>query len=97
MNASPFARRMKTGVPPTLRKARTGELTPPGIDSDARLNNSSLLLMLSGKLNYLNRVSGIEQTTGVLRKISGNDPCPCPFDGSKRFEYCLILIQPSHL
>src|SRR5689334_16770845 len=32
---------MKRGVPPTPRNARTGEFTPPGINSDARANNSS--------------------------------------------------------
>jgi hypothetical protein len=30
---------MKRGVPPTARKARTGEFTPPGITALARLNN----------------------------------------------------------
>jgi hypothetical protein len=33
---------MNTGLPPTLLKARTGELTPPGIESCARSNNLSL-------------------------------------------------------
>src|SRR5260370_5274252 len=37
----PCPRAMKTGCPPTLRKARTGEFTPPGIFSTARRNNSS--------------------------------------------------------
>src|SRR5579863_6852588 len=35
---SPWA--TKTGWPPTLLKARTGELTPPGIISCARRNSS---------------------------------------------------------
>src|ERR1700761_9423419 len=34
---------MKMGVPPTLLKARTGELTPPGILRWALSNNSLLL------------------------------------------------------
>src|SRR4051812_35499504 len=34
---------MKRGVPPTERKARTGELTPPGVVSWARANRVSLL------------------------------------------------------
>src|SRR5687767_8032692 len=33
---------MKRGVPPTARKARTGELTPPGMTRQARSNNSAL-------------------------------------------------------
>src|SRR5437899_6630917 len=32
---------MKSGVPPTARKARTGELTPPGITFWARAKSSS--------------------------------------------------------
>src|ERR1043166_2053910 len=35
----PLALRMNSGVPPTPRKARTGELTPPGISSSARSNS----------------------------------------------------------
>src|SRR5580692_7505437 len=37
----PSPRAMKGGVPPTLRNARTGELTPPGISFWARANRSS--------------------------------------------------------
>ncbi len=36
----------KRGVPPTERKARTGELTPPGMVRWARANSSSLRLMV---------------------------------------------------
>jgi hypothetical protein len=32
---------MKRGVPPTARKARTGELTPPGITARARVMSAS--------------------------------------------------------
>ncbi len=31
---------MNRGVPPTARKARTGEFTPPGVTADARSNRS---------------------------------------------------------
>src|SRR5437868_15289736 len=34
---------MKRGVPPTARKARTGELTPPGITCSARSKSCALL------------------------------------------------------
>src|ERR1035438_7661169 len=37
----PSPRAMKMGCPPTLRNARTGEFTPPGIFSTARRNSSS--------------------------------------------------------
>ena len=32
---------MKTGVPPTALKARTGEFTPPGKDALARSNSAA--------------------------------------------------------
>ncbi len=32
---------MKTGTPPTVPNARTGEFTPPGMTALARLNNSA--------------------------------------------------------
>src|SRR5688572_1258519 len=38
---APRADLMNRGVPPTPRKARTGELTPPGISSIAFENSSS--------------------------------------------------------
>src|SRR3982750_686116 len=40
---APLPRAMKRGVPPTARKARTGEFTPPGITRWARSNNSALV------------------------------------------------------
>src|SRR5450432_1566728 len=43
----PCARAMKRGVPPTARKARTGEFTPPGITRLARSNSSALVVMAS--------------------------------------------------
>src|SRR5580700_831978 len=36
---------MNSGLPPTLRKARTGELTPPGINSCARWKKASDLVV----------------------------------------------------
>src|SRR5512133_1743308 len=36
---APLARPMNSGSPPTERKARTGELTPPGMDFFARSNS----------------------------------------------------------
>src|SRR4051812_31821052 len=40
---APRPSRMKGGVPPTARKARTGELTPPGISADERSKRLALL------------------------------------------------------
>src|SRR5437870_3438759 len=37
---APSPRATKNGAPPTLRNARTGELTPPGMRSCARVKSS---------------------------------------------------------
>ena len=37
----PSPRAMNSGLPPTLRNARTGEFTPPGIISWARRKSAS--------------------------------------------------------
>src|SRR3954465_3753343 len=47
VNVAPEADSIKRGVPPTPRNARTGEFTPPGINSTARANNSSELSRVS--------------------------------------------------
>src|SRR5471030_3326134 len=39
---APRPSRRKTGVPPTARNARTGELTPPGMTSCERSNSARL-------------------------------------------------------
>ena len=41
VSQAPRAERMKRGVPPTALKARTGELTPPGVTARARANRAS--------------------------------------------------------
>src|SRR5438552_4508511 len=45
MTCAPSPRSRKRGVPPTEPKARTGELTPPGITVPARTKSSSDLVM----------------------------------------------------
>src|SRR5215469_7749642 len=40
----PAARETKNGSPPTLRKARTGELTPPGMNLLASANKEELVI-----------------------------------------------------
>ena len=41
MSREPSPRAMNRGVPPTPRKARTGELTPPGVTFWARAKSCS--------------------------------------------------------
>src|SRR5512139_2070658 len=45
---APFARSMNSGVPPTERKARTGEFTPPGISVFASANSLLEVFVFSG-------------------------------------------------
>src|SRR5512134_1072447 len=45
---APFARSMNSGVPPTDRKARTGEFTPPGIRVFASANSLLEVFVFSG-------------------------------------------------
>src|SRR5436190_19463479 len=44
---APLALLMKRGMPPTPRNARTGELTPPGIRSSARVKSCADLSFCS--------------------------------------------------
>ena len=41
----PLARSTKNGSPPTLRKARTGEFTPPGMSSFAAAKSLDEMLV----------------------------------------------------
>src|SRR6202035_4649159 len=42
----PLALETKNGSPPTFRNARTGELTPPGMNRLASANNEELVIIL---------------------------------------------------
>src|SRR3954469_5999239 len=50
VSRAPAAERMKRGVPPTARKARTGEFTPPAVTAHARANRASDRSGLTGPL-----------------------------------------------
>ena len=41
VSTAPSPEAMNRGVPPTARKARTGELTPPGVTASARRSSAS--------------------------------------------------------
>src|SRR5881397_1475559 len=59
---APSARWMKRGVPPTARKARTGEFTPPGISARARSNRTALRSVfgvMRGEVEGLGRGRGV--------------------------------------
>src|SRR3990167_6253669 len=50
---------MKRWVPPTARKARTGELTPPGITRWARSNKAWLVVMGRASVHATRRGLGL--------------------------------------
>src|SRR5437762_8770108 len=61
----PSARAMKRGVPPTARKARTGELTPPGMTFWARAKSDSLLMRLSVNMARSRRLAFLGSAFGA--------------------------------
>src|ERR1700745_870526 len=59
---------MKRGVPPTARKARTGELTPPGMTPRARSNSAAFVAAGPvGTLMDMARASGRSRGVAVAR------------------------------
>ena len=88
---------MKRGVPPTARKARTGELTPPGMTRWARSNSAALVVGLvdtaAGSLGARRRrpaasasaaaASSPSSAGGRPRRSGRARRCPCP-GGSPR-------------
>src|SRR5690606_12610583 len=70
----PAARSMKRGVPPTERKARTGELTPPGMTRAARSKRASLRDMFLPYKGVSKGASssitqGLDETLGLGRQV----------------------------
>src|SRR5512137_2436355 len=62
---------MNLGVPPTARKARTGELTPPGMTPWARAKSCSLVCMLACSVDTPRRalvaLAVVEAAAGFAR------------------------------
>src|SRR5689334_22982726 len=80
---------MKTGVPPTDLNARTGELTPPGIDCWARSKSSALRVV------FINALQRANELSGALCVIGENDRCAGALDRSERFEHHTLFVDPS--
>ncbi len=66
----PCPRAMKGGVPPTLRYARTGEFTPPGIDCCARSKSFFEILLIHATVSF----RGTNQPKPKLPRISNKLP-----------------------
>src|SRR6478735_4532185 len=77
----PFAETMKRGVPPTEPKARTGELTPPGISRRARSKSASLRGLLEVMVSILS-VSREAQSAGEQFRHPGRHRRAHQFDGA---------------
>src|SRR3954463_14340670 len=75
----------KYGVPPTERKARTGEFTPPGITREARPNSSSF-------------VTPSRECFGELGgEVAEDDVGAGPLDRRDMFEGDRVTVDPPSL
>src|SRR6266702_6875001 len=84
---APSAFLMKSGVPPTARKARTGELTPPGITLWARANSSSDWVMgTDGDSAPAHEVLGV---------VGQDDVGPRPADRGQGLFHDALLVDPA--
>src|SRR2546426_7299398 len=92
----PCPRTMNGGSPPTARKARTGEFTPPGIICSARSYNlrdcSSLRAMVPPR-PPINIAAGNSGAAGgvTCRCDTGPGPSPKPRDSPKIYNLATIL------
>src|ERR1700693_1534802 len=101
----PWPRRMKGASPPTEPKARTGELTPPGIIRSARCCSwrdiSILRVMGSPKGNWSYMVTAGSTSAGVTTSMSNEvtefieylQSCNNP---ETRSRYSLFSTRPSN-
>src|SRR3954465_6180431 len=87
----PSPRATKYGVPPTDRKARTGELTPPGMTSCARLNSSELLN------TWPRSGSRVQHFGDVGRQVGEDDVGSGAFDGGEVLEGDSVTVDPAPL
>ncbi len=70
----PCARSMKRGVPPTALKARTGELTPPGVTARAR-SSSAAEVEMSGSTSAFSPARGPDHEPGPgMLRCETRDP-----------------------
>src|SRR5579872_4615877 len=58
---APLARAMKSGVPPTARKALTGESTPPGRNFWAALKRASDLAVRVARQSAISAIGGLRR------------------------------------
>src|SRR5687767_9573735 len=90
----PSALRMKGGEPPTALKARTGELTPPGMSRRARANSSSDCVTGRPSTSTSTCPSGRSPRPSdeVLRVIRQDDVRPRAGDRGERLLHHALLV-----
>src|SRR3954447_18688037 len=76
MRMAPSASLMKTGVPPTPLKARTGEETPPGMRVWARAKAAVELTVVRAGVGIERRILGRECACANSTKNPHPDPLP---------------------
>src|SRR5690554_7407676 len=87
---APLARSMKSGSPPTLLNARTGEFTPPGINFCA-FSKAALLFSI-----FLSITLYLLPSQPILPRMISNDHIGTgPFDRSQDLPNHPLLIYPS--
>src|ERR1700712_5014995 len=94
---------MKRGVPPTERKARTGEFTPPGVTRDARANSAALAgAAVTSKWSFINSLwfnfrllVGVEFLGDLGRPVGQDDGRAGPLDRGQRLDNGPVPIDPA--
>src|SRR5436190_23303547 len=72
---APSARATKNGALPTLRNARTGEFTPPGMRSCERVKSSD-----DREFKKKRSTFNVQRSTAKSEKLSRLSPRPTPMD-----------------
>src|SRR5689334_6784327 len=89
---------MKRGVPPTLRKARTGLLTPPGMTSWAAAKSSAERAVLLWVWISAMPLLSCGQPAGSGFGIVGDDQIGArAADGGQAFQGGAALVEPAPL
>src|SRR5258706_7938337 len=87
VRSAPRPRVKKTGSPPTALKARTGELTPPGMTWRAFSNRLRDSVMA--------RASAAQEARRLLGEIGHDDVRPGAADGDERLQENAVEIDPA--
>src|SRR5213594_3817048 len=84
---APAPREKNSGSPPTALKARTGELTPPGITWRAFSNRL--------RDSVMRRASAAQEARRLLGEVGQDDVRSGAPDGDERLQQCPVAIDPA--